>query len=103
MSENDKEHPAVWLVPAALLVVAIFPWPYGYYVLLRICICGATAFLAYRQWSRRGRFDGWVVVLGVVAVLYNPLIPVHLTKMLWTFINLGTAGLLLGHLWWTRR
>ena len=70
-------------------------WPYGYYVLLRIWICGATAFLTYRQWSRRGRFDAWAVVLGVVAVLDNPLIRVHLTKVLWTFYNLGTTALLL--------
>ena len=103
MSGREYGHPAVWLAPAVLLVLAVFPLPYGYYTLLRICICGASAYLAFQAWERESSVGLWVVVFAVLAVLYNPLVPVYLTKGIWAFINLGTAALLVAHLWWTRR
>ena len=47
--------PVVWLVPAILLVLAVLPWPYGYYTFLRICICVASAYLAFQEWDRASR------------------------------------------------
>ena len=65
MSGREYGHPAVWLAPAVLLVLAVFPLPYGYYTFLRICICGASAYLAFREWDNESSVGLWVVVFAV--------------------------------------
>lgn len=88
----------MWLAPAALLLLAIAPWPYGFYNLLRLAICTVSAWLAYEQWKHDDAVSGWVVALGGTALLYNPLIPIHLTREIWTVLNVAAAGVFLGHL-----
>ena len=80
-----------------MLVAALLPWPYGYYNLLRFCVCGVAAFLAYQQWTHDNAASKWVVVLVGIALLYNPLVPVHLTREIWTVLNIGTAIAFVSH------
>lgn len=94
-----RHHPAVWLVPTALLLLAILPWPYGFYNLLRLAVCAVSAWLAYEQWKHDNAASGWMVALSAVALLYNPVIPIHLTREIWIVLNLISAGVFLGHLW----
>ena len=62
--------------------------PYGYYILLRWVCCAAFAFLAIHALAQEKQ--GWVWVLGVTAVVYNPLIRIHLNRELWSVINVIT-------------
>ena len=80
-----------------MLLAALLPWPYGYYNFLRFCVCGAAVFLAYQQWSHDDAASKWVVVLVAVALLYNPFVPIFLTREIWTVLNVGTAIALVGH------
>ena len=80
-----------------MLVAALLPWPYGYYNFLRFCVCGSAAFLAYQQWTHDDAASKWAVVLVGIALLYNPLVPVHLTREIWTVLNFGTAIAFVGH------
>jgi hypothetical protein len=89
--KNERPH----LVPAAIAALMLFGalgyWPYGYYQLLRFVVCGIsayTAFMAY-EWQRQ-----WVVWLfGLIAVLFNPLIPILLPRELWQVIDVTCAFL----------
>ena len=65
--------------------------PYGYYILLRWVCCAAFAFLAIQSLAQEKK--GWVWVLGITAVIYNPLIRIHLTREIWLVINLVTIGI----------
>ncbi len=96
-------HPAVWLVPAALLAIAPLPLPYGYYVFLRLVVCGATALLTYYDYRERGRVSGWTIAMAGIALLFNPVISVGLTREIWTPINISAALLILGHFWRRKR
>jgi hypothetical protein len=88
---------ALWLVPAAALIVALAPLPYGYYTLLRIVVCGAGAFIAYKSYETNGKPSlGTGVMIGV-ALLFNPLIPIHLSREIWAPIDVGTALVFLLH------
>ena len=87
----------LWIVPAALLVIAILPLPYAYYTFLRLSVCAASAFLAYQHFVNQDAVDKWVVVLAAFALLYNPLIPVHLTREIWSVLNLVTAATFILH------
>jgi hypothetical protein len=94
---------ALHLFPAAFLVGAIGPWPYGYFTLLRLVVCIAALWLAYLDYQREDEVGLWVLVLGVGAILFNPVVPVHLTRDIWFFLDLGMAVLFGGHFATTRR
>jgi len=87
-----------WLVPAVLLIVAIFPLPYGYYTFLRVVVCGTAIFVAWRSYNNSSSFiRSSSAFWALVAVLFNPFIPVHLTKSIWVVIDLAVALAYLGH------
>ena len=96
-------HPAVWMVPAALLAIAPLPLPYGYYVLLRLVVCAAAALLTYDDYRTRGKVSGWTIAMAGMALLFNPVIPVGLTQEIWTPMDIGAALLILSHFWRSRR
>lgn len=69
--------------------LGLLDMPFGFYTLLRVVLCLASAvgFVAAR---RRGDYL-WLWVYGVLVVLYNPVFPVHLgAKSLWIGVNLLT-------------
>lgn len=80
------------LVVSGMLLWALNPDnPYGYYVLLRWVCCATFAFLAFQ--ASAGKQQGWVWVLGATAAIYNPIIPIHLTREIWSAINVVTIGM----------
>ncbi len=93
---------AIHLVPVALLIVAIGPLPYGYYTLLRIAVCVAAAWLAVLDYQRDENVGPWVIALGLGAILFNPIIPIHLDRDIWFILDIGMAGVLAAHLMVTK-
>ena len=93
-----RHHKSLWLAPTVLLGVALLPWPYGYGQLLRLAVCVVSVWIAYEQWKHDGAVSGWVVAFVGVALLYNPVMPVHLSREIWSVLNLASAALFLGHL-----
>ena len=91
----------LWIVPAALLAIAPAPLPYGYYTLLRFVVCACAAIIAYQSFERRG-WHAWTIALVLLAVIFNPFLPFHLTRAVWSVFNVGGAALLIAHLWFER-
>jgi hypothetical protein len=89
----------VVIAVAVMLVVGALPMPYGYYTLLRIVACGLFGFLAYDIYIRGGKVLPWV--FGFMAVLFNPLIKIHLPKEVWIFIDVVSAAALVATLKYT--
>jgi hypothetical protein len=87
----------IWLIPMAALAAALFEWPYGYYVLLRLLVCGVCIYLA--AWDASLKRVPWIWVLGGCAVLYNPFMRIHLDREIWAVVNVATIGLLALHMW----
>jgi len=76
-------------VSTVAVALGILDMPYGFYMLLRamLCLAAVVGFVAAR---RRGDMP-WTFAYGTLAVLYNPILPVHLgAKGLWILVNLGT-------------
>ncbi|MBR7619984.1 hypothetical protein JKL49_11350 [Phenylobacterium sp. 20VBR1] len=70
--------------------MAAGPWPYGFYMLMRLVVCGAAAYLAYSILQRgAARWLGWAFV--ALAILYNPVFKVHFERETWVLINLASA------------
>ncbi len=76
---------------AVLLVAAIAKWPYGYYTLLRWVTCATAIFIAYKAYLWKGNWAAWL--FGLIAVLFNPLLPIHLSRRIWRPIDLTVAAL----------
>lgn len=80
-------------IAAALLFFAVLPLPAGYYTLLRLLSTVVFAWAAYVSYARGKQSQA--VILGVLVLLYNPLIIVTFKKALWVVINLSSAVYLL--------
>jgi presenilin-like A22 family membrane protease len=65
--------------------------PYSYYILLRWVCCAAFAYLAFQALAQEKK--GFVWVLVVTALVYNPVIRVHLTREIWSVINVATIAM----------
>lgn len=92
----------VWIAPLVLLLLALGPWPYGYYTFLRLVVCASALYAAFVLLSGgKSPWLGWIFV--GLAILYNPIFRVHLDRETWSLINLASAApyALLG--WVSRR
>jgi hypothetical protein len=52
---------ALWIVPVILLVLAVFPLPYGFYTFTRIVTCLACIALAYTAYGPRPGATIWTM------------------------------------------
>lgn len=80
---------AVSLFAGVLLLIAVLPLPYGYYLFLRVAVFAAAIWLALT-------IDEMIKLkapLWIVALLFNPFFPVHLSKAGWLPIDLAAAFL----------
>lgn len=84
---------AVIYIAASMLFVGAAPLPYGYYVLLRLVETIVFAWAAQISHSRKNKFLPWA--FGLLALLFNRIIKVHLPKVVWAFIDIGAALFLL--------
>lgn len=88
---NQLGSQSVWiahLIPAAMCVFALLELPYGYYTLLRLVVTGCALLSAYWLGAERGLF--WIMAL--IAVLFNPIMPIHFSRELWAVFDLAVAG-----------
>ena len=82
-----------FVVPAAMALLALLDMPYGYYQLLRLVVAAASAFIAVAAWQRGAHVA--VIAFGLLALIYNPIAPLHLKREMWEFVNVGTAAVFL--------
>ncbi|HMI38298.1 MAG TPA: DUF6804 family protein [Nitrospiraceae bacterium] len=61
-------------------------WPYGYYIFLRWIVCLSSIIIAVNGTTWEHSWAGWL--FGLQALLYNPIVRVHLNVEAWTVINL---------------
>lgn len=76
-------------IVSALLFLGAAPFPYGYYMLLRIAACGFFIWAAVITYEKKSKYLPWVFVL--LALLFNPIIKVHFSKEVWVAIDVASA------------
>lgn len=84
---------AVIYIAASMLFIGAAPLPYGYYMLLRLVATGVFIWAAFIAYERKSEALPWVY--GVLALLFNPLIKIHLPKEFWAVVDIGSGILLL--------
>jgi hypothetical protein len=84
---------SIYYLCAALLVLALAPMPYGYYTFLRLVVTIVACITAF-SFYKEGHVT-WAWIFGLVGILFNPLIQVHLSRDIWMILDLLAAGLML--------
>ena len=79
------------IITAIALLVAILPLPYFYYQLLKWLVSIGSTFIAYNIYqNKKIGFDMYAFI--IIAVLFNPIKPIYLTREIWTGIDVIVAG-----------
>jgi uncharacterized membrane protein YccC len=79
------------IAAAIMLFLALARLPYGYYTLLRFVVCGTTAYGAYFASTDEQKKPAWAWTFGIIAILFNPFIPIHLSRDIWAVIDVAIA------------
>lgn len=87
MIESPVTRAALHWVPVILLIGAYGSWPYGYYTLLRIVVFLASVLLATDTYKRAGEATPWCLAFVGIAILFNPVFPIHLTRDIWGVVD----------------
>lgn len=84
---------AASLIPSGMLFLAVFGgWDYSFFILLRWLVSSCAAYLAVI--ARQQRSSGWMWTMGAIMVLFNPLVPIHLRRGTWVYLDLLVAMIL---------
>ena len=85
----NRRSPGIVAIAAVAVAIGLLPLPYGYYMLLRLFLCGVSLYFLTRPSGVRDT-EKWV--LAGLVVLYNPLAPIELgSRLLWSVINIATV------------
>jgi hypothetical protein len=74
---------------AGMLALGAAPLPYGYYTFLRLVACATFVFAAYVLFTKKAK--ALPFVFAALAVLFNPIIKVHLPKEVWAGVDVVCA------------
>lgn len=74
--------------------VAVLPLSISYYTFLRVIVFIASGIAVY-HFGKQKKYH-WIIIFGVILVLFNPIIPVHFyLKSIWIPIDIVTGILFL--------
>jgi len=77
------------IVASGMLFWALAGHPYEYFTLLRFVVCVVAAYCAVLANSQKN--DQWTWTFGAIAILFNPIIPFHLNRQIWSVIDLAVG------------
>ena len=82
------------LIPAVLLILApLINFPYGYYMFLRLIVTITSIMTIVYVIKAAGGINEISIIFGLIAILYNPIVPINLSREIWLPINFITAGI----------
>ena len=87
--------PPTWLTRAiaAASFLAVLDLPHAYYQLLRLLVTAYAGYMVYRYYHSPKQLWGWAFAF--IALLYNPIFPIEMSKEAHTPINLAIAAAIL--------
>lgn len=88
------------LIASFLLFWALERHTYGYYSLLRYITFGVGVYLVYISINLNK--IPWVWIFGMIALLFNPLIPFQLNRELWAYIDVISGIIFLASIFFIR-
>lgn len=81
------------LVTAGLLLWALARHPIGYYTALRLVTAGVCLYGAFT--AGHDKQAGWAVLFWGMVALFQPFIPLAMTRQTWKYVDVIAAGILI--------
>lgn len=79
-------------IASGIILLLAIPtgWPSGFYVLLRWTIFIISIIVAYNFY--KSKTNAWALIFAAVAILFNPIAPIYLSKSTWVIFDfIGTV------------
>ena len=80
------------LVLSGILLLAVIPWPYGYYMLVRIVAMVVFGILTYYFYSNKQ--ITFAIVSAILAILFQPFVKIAMGREVWQVLDV-IIGILL--------
>lgn len=77
------------LILSALFILCLAPMPYGFYSLIRFVAMIVFAIYAYVYYEKKN--NKLAIAFLSLAILFQPLLPIYLGRMLWNIIDVIVA------------
>ena len=91
---NKNSLSLVLIIPGVILIIApIISFPYGFYTFLRLVVTISAVIVVVNSLKNKVGINNISIIFGLIAILYNPLIPIHLSREIWMPINFITSGI----------
>lgn len=93
------------IVSVILLIFALFAGSVdiGFFTFLRWVISASSAYYLYVIYKNNQGWGFWVWVFAILAILFNPIVPIYLDRDTWQFFDLIALGLLSTYLYKLRK
>ena len=93
---NKNSIKLFFLIPSIFLIIApLISFPYGFYTLLSIIVTLTSAAIIYQSYKINKGINEHSIIFLFILILYNPLIPIYLSREVWLPINFATSGIYL--------
>ena len=93
MKVGKNKNIAIIISVILLFLAMIEGWPYGFFTLLRLVVFGTTGYISWLAYKTEQQ--SWTWIFGFIALVFNPIIPLHLGRDLWMVIDLLVAVFLI--------
>jgi uncharacterized membrane protein HdeD (DUF308 family) len=91
---NITKNNCFTLVAIVMLFCAasISPLPYSYFQILRWVVAIVAIYNSYSFY--RVKNNKWMIIMGAIAVLFNPITPIHFERETWEVLDVVAAVIL---------
>lgn len=83
----------IQLVGAAILLLCVFPLPYGFFTIVRVVTTIISLYLAYTYFTQNKK--ELAITFTIVAVLFQPFIKLALGREVWLVVDVLVAVFLI--------
>lgn len=82
----------VYIISIALLLIGLADLPSGYYTVVRFVVCFVSCLSCYLCYRSDDKIGIATILFAILAVIFNPIIPVYLyDKDSWAVIDIVAA------------
>ena len=78
-----------YILAVAMLLLTFLDWIYWFYQVLRWAVSGTAIFIGYQNYQEENMKWFWTFL--IIAILFNPISPIHLERELWSIIDIIVA------------